>query len=217
MGEASLSGSGLETFVIPDKVSTIPVKLFQNCASLKTVTIPDTVSSIGSYAFSNCDSLKEIAIPKLTRALPTYLFEGCSSLETINFHEDITSIGQCAFKDCIGLKSVTLPGLISTISDGLFNGCRLLESVTIPSTVSKIQHYSGNGRIFYGCISLKELLVYPEVPPTSSGSTAGYDYFLADVHPSLQIKVPAASLEAYKSAELWKPFASKIVAIPENE
>ena len=54
----------------------------------------------------------------------------------------------------------------------------------------------------------------PETPPTSSRSSSYTGAkFIADAHPSAKIKVPAGSLEAYKTSFFWKPLASKIVAI----
>ena len=198
------------------------VVAFAVCLKLENLTLPDNVSSIGESAFSDCDSFTEFTIPKLTRVLNGGLFQNCDNLQKVNFHNEITSIGTFAFRNCTALTSISLPELITHVPEGLFTGCRLLESVTIPAGVKTVYNYSSNSYnssdIFYGCISLKELIMLPETPPTSSYSSYTGAKFIADARPSAKIKVPAGSLEAYKTSSFWKPLASKIVAIEtENE
>ena len=59
-----------KTYSIPDSVTSISIKAFNNCWKLKEIIIPDRVESIGEYAFYNCNALvsitsKSIVPPKL--------------------------------------------------------------------------------------------------------------------------------------------------------
>ena len=50
----------LTSVKIPDGVTRICQKVFQDCSSLTSVEIPDSVASIGSNAFYNCTALKNV-------------------------------------------------------------------------------------------------------------------------------------------------------------
>ena len=54
---------GMEEFSIPDTVTSIGEKAFENCTSLKRITIPSSVTNICPLAFLNCTSLGDITVP----------------------------------------------------------------------------------------------------------------------------------------------------------
>ena len=57
-----LNGEEVKDLVIPDGVTAISDKAFENCLSLTSVTIGNSVTSIGASAFANCLSLATIII-----------------------------------------------------------------------------------------------------------------------------------------------------------
>ena len=57
-----LNGEEVKDLVIPDGVTAISDKAFENCLSLTSVTIGNSVTSIGASAFANCLSLATITI-----------------------------------------------------------------------------------------------------------------------------------------------------------
>ncbi len=69
---------------IPDKVTVIGSRAFEDCIDLKEVTIPDSVTEIGFQAFSGCSSLEVVTIPDSVTEIGHYAFEGCVSLRTVN-------------------------------------------------------------------------------------------------------------------------------------
>ena len=207
------SCNSLKEIILPQSLKTIKTYCFSYCTSLQSIDIPLSVNSIGSYAFRNCDALKEITIPVNVTSLPSYLFDDCSLLETVNMHDNITSIGDNAFRNCDALKEVILPAKLTGVSQGLFQYSDQLESVTIPSAVRTVYHHSATTGIFYSCTALKEIIMLPITPPyNSAGSSYTASGFL-DGTSGVQIKVPAESLETYRSWYFWKPLASVIIAL----
>ncbi len=92
---------------------------------------------------------------------------------------------------------------ITKIRDRAFEACRSLTSIEIPKIVTSI-----GDQTFKYCDSLTSVTVLRTTPPTL-GTNA-----FADTPSSLKIYVPSASVNAYKTADGWKDYASQIQAIP---
>ena len=86
---------GLEEFSIPDTVTSIGEKAFENCTSLKRITIPSSVTNICPQAFLNCTSLCDITVPTNVIEIGYYAFAGCSSLTNMV----LPFVGRCRGKD----------------------------------------------------------------------------------------------------------------------
>jgi hypothetical protein len=104
-----------------------------------------------------------------------------------------------AFVNCTSLTSVIIGESVTVIGYMAFWGCSSLTSVIIGEGVTVIGDVA-----FYGCRSLTSVICLPTTPPT-------LDFF--DGSSSLAIKVPLASVNAYKSASGWSEYASIISAI----
>ena len=66
--------SELESFEVPDGMTSIPDGLFLLCQSLKEVKIPDSVTTIGGSAFLGCKSLGKLYIPSSVRTIGKIAF-----------------------------------------------------------------------------------------------------------------------------------------------
>lgn len=62
IGSYAFYGSGIETLIIPDNITSIASNAFGFCQSLTSLSIPSSVSSIGSSAFSQCTSLSDLYV-----------------------------------------------------------------------------------------------------------------------------------------------------------
>ena len=200
--EAFRGCSGLTSIDIPDGVTSIGSSAFFGCSSLTSIDIPDGVTSIGMWAFRDCSSMTSITIPDGVTRIQEYTYSGCSSLTSFSIPDGITSIGHRAFYGCSGLTSIDIPDSVTSIGSSAFSGCSGLTSITIPDGVTSIQEAA-----FYKCSGLTSITVLAETPPTL-GSEA-----LFSLTALTEIKVPAASVDAYKAAYRWSSFADKIVAI----
>ncbi len=77
-----VNGNLVTDLVIPDGVTEIKSRAFQNCTSLKCVTIPSSVERIESSAFYGCSNLETVYFGYGLRFIRKYAFNGCSALES---------------------------------------------------------------------------------------------------------------------------------------
>lgn len=114
----------------------------------------------------------------------------------------LVTISASAFDSWSNLLEIMIPNSVTTIEDYAFRNCTACKKVTIGSSVTSI-----GWNCFENLTSCTELIVLPTVPPTAG------TYFLNGLKTNCVIKVPAASLAAYKAATNWKAYASKMVGI----
>ena len=70
----------LNTVSLPEGVTYIDEKCFEDCVNLETIKLPDSLNNIGSYAFLHC-GLKEIHLPNKLRRFGPRTFADCSNLK----------------------------------------------------------------------------------------------------------------------------------------
>lgn len=155
-----------------------------------------------------------------------YLF-AYQPITSIEFPETLTSINKNAFNKCVNLFEVTIPGNIKRIEQAAFINsgiknikmlegvnyigvdgfqyCASLETLELPSTLTTIERYA-----FRGCSKLMKIVCKVETPPNIQSTT------FKDVPADCAIKVPASSVEAYKTATNWSERADYIVAYEEE-
>ena len=95
--------------VIPQGVTAIKPRAFENCSRIESVIIPDSVTSIGAGAFRNCARLAEVVIP-----------------------ESVKNIGHYAFLNCVSLYNIAIPASDVKIESGAFEGCFRIWDLVVP-------------------------------------------------------------------------------------
>ena len=166
---------------------SIARQLYVSDEKVINLVVPETVSSIGDYAFYNCTSLASVAISDSVKSIGKRAFYGCNRLASVEIPNSVTSIGAEAFSGCSYLKSLTYN---SNVIGANFNNISALQSIFIGDSIKAI-----SGSEFNGCDNLVNVISMAAVPPTLNGDP----YTYADT-----IFVPAASVEAYKAAPVWK-------------
>ena len=156
---------GLEEIDIPETVTTIGMKAFENCKNLTTVTGMKNVTEIGDNAFYNCSNLKEITIPDTVENMGTSIFYGCTSLKSVVLPNKRVNITDSTFYNCSSLESITLPDTVEYIRNNAFYGCSSLKKIIWSKSIKKIENNA-----FKGCSSLTEIIIPDGV--TSIGSNA---------------------------------------------
>ena len=176
--------SGLESIRL-DNVKTIRYFAFDNCGKLKSIGNLSRLECVEKYAFAGTTSLNiELSMPSMTGELPDDVFA----------HSGITKI--------VNLGKVTSLHGTGPYDRGPFGWCYNLTQVVFPPTLTSIGAWS-----FQCCYALEWIKVLSATPPTL-GDNAFYD-----TNDDFIIYVPAASVNAYKTAKNWSNLASRIRAI----
>lgn len=151
---ASAFGEQVESYLIPENITSIPESKFSGCKGLKVMKIPEGVTEIEHAAFFDCESLPEIHLPEGVTLIGKDAFNGCKSLTEMKVPEGVQSMGNKAFGRCTSLVSVNIPKHFTSITDYTFYGCSSLPSIDLPSGVTSI----GEGA-FEGCSSLTSITI----------------------------------------------------------
>lgn len=171
-----------------------------------TVVIPSSinvngttylVTAIGGYAFYMCKSLYGVSIPSTVTKINECAFEGCSGLSAVVIPNSVTYLGVDAFARCTSLNSIDIPSSVTKIDQLAFSNCSGLTTVTLGAGVTNIA-----AKAFNGCSALTTISCLAATPPTMGNS----DCFESSTYSSATLKVPGASLNAYKSADWWRKF-----------
>ena len=183
----------LKTIKIPSGVTAIPDQCFDGCSSLENVTIPEGVTTIGDYAFGYC-KLNALTLPESLEKIGGYAFTGNKSLKSVNIPAKVKTIETQAFNSC-GLTDLVIPEGVQAIGYNTF-GSNSLRNLTLPSTIKSIGNYA-----FLYNNNLQSITCNAVTPPTF-GDNAFYESTIQDV------KVPLASIAAYRKAYGWKDFSN---------
>jgi hypothetical protein len=207
-------------------VTEIDSKAFYNCQGLIEVNFP-VATEIGNNAFYMCRDLNKVSFP-LAKNIGELAFIWCALAEA-NFPEAII-INRQAFQECKSLTKAFFPKATS-IGIQAFVGCTNLTDTNFPEVTVIGSNAFGTGSVysctslieinfpkvteigseaFYGCTSLALVTFDATTPPTLDAGTYSLYWTFENTSSSLQIKVPAGSVDAYKSAEGWSTYESKI-------
>ena len=142
---------GCRNTTIPNSVTSIGVRAFNECFKLTTITIPDSVTEIGTRAFANCHKLTDITIPDSVTSIGERAFLWCLSLSTVTIPNCVTTIGNRAFSGC-GVQTVIISDSVTSIGEGAFLDCESLEEIVIGNSVKSI-----GVEAFYRCDMLTNI------------------------------------------------------------
>lgn len=188
---------------LSDSIVSIGEQAF-TYSNLKSVKLSEGMTSIGANAFYRCYDLESVDLGKSITRLESYVFCQCTSLTSIDI-SNITSTGNGPF-DGSGLTHLTVPGTLNTLSNYFAQNCKSLTAVRLENGVVKL-----NQGAFSNCTNLMEIVCLSTNPPSI------YHNSFNGVPEDCVIKVPAASVEAYKTATNWSERADYIIAYEENQ
>ena len=203
IGTAAFQGcSSLLNIDIPSGLTSMGGYAFQGCSKIKNISLPNSVTTIGNNAFSNCSALSSMTLPNSITTIPYAAFYWCESLTGITIPNTVTTIGDYAFYTCSGMTGLVIPSSVTSIGEIAFGICQSLRYVIIQG--DNIAHI-GLGA-FYNCVNLESIIINATTPPELE-----YDVF--EETNECPIFVPAASVNAYKTAEYWDEYADRIYPI----
>lgn len=155
--------AGIESIVIPAKVTTINQYAFYKCANLKSVTFAEgsQLKTLGNYAFSEA-GITSFDMPDTVTSAGTYLFAGCTALTEATISSGVTTIPNYMFgeqdaKSSVmgntphiapaGITSIVIPASVTTINQYAFRNCAALTSITFEDgcQLKSIGNYAFSG------------------------------------------------------------------------
>ncbi|MDD3320526.1 MAG: leucine-rich repeat domain-containing protein [Paludibacter sp.] len=199
-------------YEIPSTVNVIGSYAFANCIGLASVTFPASTNMIEDYAFSGCTGLiGDFPISSGLSGMGQYVFENCSNISGFQISSDNTTYTfvdgllieyQLFVKRYIESKTgnCVIPADILVIDNSAFSNCKNLSSVTIPASVITIGQ-----RAFYNCIGLTNINVASTEPIDMSFTATAFEEINFK---NCTLNVPSGTIDAYRSAEVWKVFYS---------
>ena len=193
-GEAFFNCSSLTKIDLPNCESLIGNDIFRNCNNLQSVSLGKNVTSIPSSCFLNCVNLRNINLENCTE-IERDAFNNCPSLENINL-ENCKTIGQAAFCGCSSLENIDLKNA-TTLGWSAFYDCTYLSNIKFSEKITNIEKDA-----FKDCNSLNIEINSPSVPKLGCSFPS-----------NTIITVPSNSLDAYRTANIWKENAGQIFAI----
>ena len=133
-----VTSQNYSSYTINNNCKVIAGEVFYNCPRLTSIEIPDSVTSIGYRAFDDCSSLTSVTFGENSQLtnIGDNAFEYCSSLTSVTFGENsqLTSIGDYAFYDCSSLTSIEIPESVTSIGENAFYNCSSLTSINYSGT-----------------------------------------------------------------------------------
>lgn len=187
-----VSPRDLERIVIGEKVRRVPKGLYTGNTNITEVTLPKSVEILDPEVFQYCTNLEYVGLADNITTISDNAFYGCSSLSGLHWPLRITTIGSAAFRECSALKVVSLPEGVTTVGSDAFFLCTGVETLYIASTIEE----SGEGAFTFWNQDKNITITATAAEPID------YEW---DWHyvGTPTIKVPAASIEAYRANAVW--------------
>ena len=165
VGDGAFGNSGITgELVIPETVTTVGNRAFQNCNQLlKAVFNSPTSTNHGVSFFSGCSSLEEVIFGDKVKRINSgkagwndlQFFNECSSLKKVYWGANSDYIPFKCFKN-LPLETIDNVSNVTMIKDESFSGCSKLQSEITFDSATEVGGYS-----FYGS-SIQSLIFSSE-------------------------------------------------------
>lgn len=177
---------------------------FRSASFVTSIQFGSCIDTIGEQALLQAASLSgTVDIPSNITTIEYQAFAGCNA-SAYTLHEGLVTIGVGAFS-YNDITSINIPNSVTDIGHSAFSYCPALTGVTIGSGVTHIGHGAFQTTTTED-IRITSMVINATTPPSLDSGGA------ANTFPgTYAIRVPAASVNAYKSA--WSQYASRIQAI----
>ena len=120
----------IRTLTIPEGVTVIGPRAFEDAELLTNITIPDGVTKIGKRAFCFCANLLSVELPETLEEIDDEAFMDNYLLHDIVFPKSLLRVNDRAFFECMSLTTVSLPGVREVGADA-FSHCRSLRKLRL--------------------------------------------------------------------------------------
>lgn len=169
-----------------NNITAIESQAFER-AQVNGLALPNTISVLGVQCFTSA-FIATLVVPPLVTVLPVETFSNIQPVYNNETEEELPI-------------NIILPQNLTKIEFSCFEGAQI-KQVTIPDTVTEIGDWA-----FNYCDQLASITCLAATPPA-----LGTGAFISDTA-GFTIKVPAASVAAYKAATNWSSYADYIVGV----
>lgn len=183
-----------------DEAGNPPSGNFSGSTNLNSVTFEEGLVKLPVMLKSS--SVRTVTLPEGLEKIVDSGFTYCRNLTVMTLPNSVTSIGSECFYGCGSLTDVEIGDNVSTIPNRCFASCQAISSVTIGSGVTFI-----GWDVFDGTSTMQSFTIRATTPPRL-GNTL---FNLALKIPT--IYVPPQSVDAYKAADGWSEYSSRIQPI----
>ncbi len=128
---------GIETFYIPEGITTLSDQIFYQCTGIKDVRIPTTMKELSANAYKGI-TFERLVIPSHITSIPANTFSGMSTLLSIELPEGLTEIARMAFKGCYKVSEIKIPTTVTTIGYNAFNGWGADQTIRFELTEEEV-------------------------------------------------------------------------------
>lgn len=94
-------------------------------------TVPEGVTTLAKKSFEEKGSLKSVSLPKSLKVIDEYAFLSCSQLESVEIPENVETIGNWAFANCENLNTVIIPSSVVNFGEEIFHIYPPKDHITI--------------------------------------------------------------------------------------
>lgn len=163
----------------------------------------NNITTIDANAFAG-SACENVIIPETVTLIGNAAFSS-ADIGTMILPGSVTRVSLGAFMDVRGVNDVApvikLNEGLAVIGAYAFNSANIAGEIEIPSTVTEI------GESCFAFTGITTVICKPTTPPALGSSAFGSGIA------GFTIKVPAASVAAYKAADGWKDYSNYIVAM----
>ena len=195
------NGRGVLKF--SDSVVTFKERALYNIADLRELVIPSSVIATTYSCFRECPNLRRVVFAPGLEILGDSSMHHNEILEEVVLPDTVIAIEKDALSHSYSLKHIDLPPRLERLGQSAFLHCRNLESIVLPATMKTIGIYA-----FMHDVALRSITCLAPDPPSGSPE-------MFDDTSECPIYVPAASVEAYRTAPYWSEYEHRIRAIVE--
>lgn len=136
-------GKSANSFILPNGVTKIGERAFENATALESITIPVTVTDIEKGAFAGA-GIQTITIPDSVTKIGVEAFCGCTALESVEIGSGVTELGEGTFVGCANLETLSIGSGLMKLESSALNGAKNLRNITVSEDNSAFKSVDGN-------------------------------------------------------------------------
>lgn len=188
--------------VIGAGVTEIGNYAFDSWYGIKSLSLPEGLTKIGNNAFFSASLIESVVIPSSVTSIGSYSFYALSSALSLSLSGSIIAIPEYAFYGWTKATTLSIPEGVVSVGIHSFSGWSKGKYLTLPQSLSSI-----NALAFANWVECVEITCLRATPPTLA--SGGFQ----SLNAACVIKVPLASLAAYKTDANWSAFAAQMVGV----